>query len=176
VNGRRRRSAVVGVPWENPPADSPAYPTWEESCRTGSRASVSDPNRRRRGAHWVLGALLFESLWRSAQPRMLSGEGPRADPPRLPHSLRCGSPRGPAVSVKRGLITCFLPAGPPREARRHRRAAAKGKSRRINRGRRVLLLVAAKATTSRSVRGRPSNPSSLVHISTPIHRLIHNPP
>jgi len=142
-----------------------------------------------------LGRFSFESLRRSgsaengragraARRSSLEAPRPHGFSPMRVSSWSGGRDSMGCLGEARGLIggaLSSLPAGrPPREARPSRRAAAKGKSRRqtqrIDRGQRVLLLGAAQATTSRSVHGRLSNPSSPVHISTPIHRLVHNPP
>ncbi len=126
--GRRRRRAVVRVPWENPPADSPAYPTRggvvpEGESRVPLQSEPSPPARSR--DPW--GGFLSRVSGGAAQPRTVGREGPHADPPwKLPDrtdSPRCGSPSWSGgrdsmgcLGEARGLIggaLSSLPAGRP---------------------------------------------------------------
>src|SRR6266478_45559 len=126
--GRRRRRAVVRVPWENPPADSPAYPTRggvvpEGESRVPLQSEPSPPARSR--DPW--GGFHSRVSGGAAQPRTVGREGPHADPPwKLPDrtdSPRCGSPSWSGgrdsmgcLGEARGLIggaLSSLPAGRP---------------------------------------------------------------
>ena len=177
--GRRRRSAVVRCPVG-------------ESA--SGLASLADTGRSRAGGGVARspGPSPAQRLSRGRS----DGKGRTPDPPwKVPDrtdSRPCGLPRGPARGMawlrlgeprarqQRTELASSPPAGrPPREARGTAEPPRKEKSPVDSADRPRPESAAAKWPQGhdQSVGARTTvKPVELVHISTPIHRLFHNPP